>query len=1089
MENEQWSADYQQSVTAGIERPTSNLNNGNIKILAAENDLQNSLIKQDPDSKTIFPAEIKCENGQTSVLSEKSKQAIQLILAQIKTLSPNEKYLFYLKLPSEITDIIDPFRQPLNPLGSRSEISRTIVWIQTHLEEDQNISLPKKEVYNEYEQYCDKNTIKPLSQADFGKVMKQVFPKVRARRLGQRGNSKYCYSGLRRRVNLKPPLLPDISDKPLSTEAPITQSNLTYAAWLIVKDWAQQQLGVHFTSLQSLANYLVRHCSIGSGSEAASKLTSNSESQGKGDEAVCKNNNKHREMQIQLQKKIQQRNEGKERKRKIPPAVKSEPKPGVKKCRSQSVPASSVASALSQDSISSVGANGGLTGSGAGAGGLTSGGECSTASSSCGSNSVSPTQGRATICDKPEFTQLTALPDFNSFQKPVLGEAAACNGTGVGQEKTNPLVSGILGKKLPIPRLHGGGNNGTTTSASHTAQAKTPPQQQRKPKYKVIQPRLQPCDIATYNSSAAAQTTVTTQTETVASLADTRSQQVHCGAKEDDSSKAKPIDNKYEDNLNECDDDEDFPLTRERLESVSNVDKDAMDEYLGTNNSQHEEELSKYFNGNEESDPTPRNREQLSTLRQLLEQNGISEKKNPVSSTPPVIDSNLALPADSLASYTSTAPALNRQLSAHSSPYVSPLQALPTLPSIPTNTRRRVSFETPDESVPPSPNTRSKNFNFTPISPGPHSPNSSAQSKCSSTNASPFVSPRNTPVPRTKNTAHQNAGIMLAHETRKGPVKGKKDVDLTPLEISNDITMKNYIPMSAPVSPMLQKLLNTNSKIQYRPEYANVPKLPQQQPPPDPTQLFTDISRSQSVPLHQMQTAGVYPPISDTSDNIISEILTRDPEFCDIPGQDNENVKLFLNSLTEAPPSCDNNNIDAFNLDISSNTHCLTEFGLNIINTTAEPNFTTTTFAAQKMRNITRSQSIDVESTFELGKCNPSRSVPSTPLPFTQSLKVDVPDNKAFQSSSRSYPSTPLTNGEPFVYQVNTDCLLNGQPIRTDNAVESIKFIQSYEIAADPIVQEKGFQLDGDFGIIETGEALMDESSILIQQGYNGNIN
>lgn len=41
------------------------------------------------------------------------------------------------------------------------------------------------------------------------------------------------------------------------------------------------------------------------------------------------------------------------------------------------------------------------------------------------------------------------------------------------------------------------------------------------------------------------------------------------------------ITDKCVDNLNECEDDEDFPLTRERLDSVSNVEKDAMDEYLG----------------------------------------------------------------------------------------------------------------------------------------------------------------------------------------------------------------------------------------------------------------------------------------------------------------------------------------------------------------------------------------------------------------------------------------------------------------------------------------------------------------------------
>lgn len=42
-----------------------------------------------------------------------------------------------------------PFR-PLNPLGSRSEIQLTITWIRTHLEMNSEVSLPKREVYNEY---------------------------------------------------------------------------------------------------------------------------------------------------------------------------------------------------------------------------------------------------------------------------------------------------------------------------------------------------------------------------------------------------------------------------------------------------------------------------------------------------------------------------------------------------------------------------------------------------------------------------------------------------------------------------------------------------------------------------------------------------------------------------------------------------------------------------------------------------------------------------------------------------------------------------------------------------------------------------
>ena len=55
--------------------------------------------------------------------------------------------------------------------------------------------------------------MKPLSTADFGKVMKQVFPCVRPRRLGTRGNSRYCYAGMSKRIKLEAPLLPDLGEE------------------------------------------------------------------------------------------------------------------------------------------------------------------------------------------------------------------------------------------------------------------------------------------------------------------------------------------------------------------------------------------------------------------------------------------------------------------------------------------------------------------------------------------------------------------------------------------------------------------------------------------------------------------------------------------------------------------------------------------------------------------------------------------------------------------------------------------------------------------------------------------------------------
>lgn len=62
--------------------------------------------------------------------------------------------------------------------------------------------------------FCVKNSMKPLSTADFGKVMKQVYPRVRPRRLGTRGNSRYCYAGMRKKIKLDPPNLPVIAGLP-----------------------------------------------------------------------------------------------------------------------------------------------------------------------------------------------------------------------------------------------------------------------------------------------------------------------------------------------------------------------------------------------------------------------------------------------------------------------------------------------------------------------------------------------------------------------------------------------------------------------------------------------------------------------------------------------------------------------------------------------------------------------------------------------------------------------------------------------------------------------------------------------------------
>lgn len=90
------------------------------------------------------------------------------------------------------------------------ETTQTYTWILSHLEVDPNVSLPKQEVYDEYRHFCQINRFEPLCVADFGKAMKHAFPCIKPRRLGQRGNSRYCYSGLRKRYKIQPPNLPDM---------------------------------------------------------------------------------------------------------------------------------------------------------------------------------------------------------------------------------------------------------------------------------------------------------------------------------------------------------------------------------------------------------------------------------------------------------------------------------------------------------------------------------------------------------------------------------------------------------------------------------------------------------------------------------------------------------------------------------------------------------------------------------------------------------------------------------------------------------------------------------------------------------------
>ena len=114
--------------------------------------------------------------------------------------------------------------------------------------------------------FCAKINIKPLSTADFGKVMKQVFPDIRPRRLGTRGHSRYCYAAMRKATRLAPPSLPDLS----------TRSDYTLGldddeeSWKVVKSWSESLLNTNFQTVDDLAAH-ISHNNLNSPSNSTSK--------------------------------------------------------------------------------------------------------------------------------------------------------------------------------------------------------------------------------------------------------------------------------------------------------------------------------------------------------------------------------------------------------------------------------------------------------------------------------------------------------------------------------------------------------------------------------------------------------------------------------------------------------------------------------------------------------------------------------------------------------------------------------------------------------------------------------------------------
>lgn len=202
---------------------------------------------------------------------------VENILQDVERFSDIEKLYLYLKLPSGPSSPSEKCDQSALS-SSRTQQMHAFNWIRNHLEEYPETSLPKQEVYDEYKSFCDNLNYHPLSAADFGKMMKNVFPNMKARRLGMRGKSKYCYSGLRKRPFVHVPSLPNLdlhkSGEGCDILDPSTclsgiKEEVRFAACDLVCEWAQKVLKRQFDTVEDLARFLVSSHFISNKSLAA----------------------------------------------------------------------------------------------------------------------------------------------------------------------------------------------------------------------------------------------------------------------------------------------------------------------------------------------------------------------------------------------------------------------------------------------------------------------------------------------------------------------------------------------------------------------------------------------------------------------------------------------------------------------------------------------------------------------------------------------------------------------------------------------------------------------------------------------------
>ncbi|XP_052566328.1 uncharacterized protein LOC120413992 isoform X2 [Culex pipiens pallens] len=946
-----------------------------------------------------------------SAIGDNSKKQIVDILEKISSLRPPERLLLYLRMPGGYPET-DPLRQSQNPLGTRSEINHTINWVRSHLEHDPNVSIPKQEVYEDYIAFCERIDIKPLSTADFGKVMKQVFPGIRPRRLGTRGHSRYCYAAMRKATKLAAPKLPDLSTPSAAgsstghsggenSDDPEEHVPTDEEAWKVIKVWAEAMLPSSFGTINELAGFINKN-NLNSPTSIASRQL--------------------------LQKKLMQR-ELKERKKLTAAAMKKRRK---KRRKTLSTSVDSEQQQQQDPSEATPGGN-------------------SSSLTSASTTEAAENLLQQMIKHEPEV-DFTDEDNNNTTVAPGVGATSVIT---LKQQSTNVVCDtggGVVGHQTPA-----GGREMRSPAEEYTIFCKKVRQaqqlkaaaqlQQQMPQPAVPPPPQQhqqvvpsPLRIPSAAAKRAASIAHMTRQKRLRLLQ--QQQQRSLEAQNNSAPRYDELGNLIlieSQDLVTSSSKEDFIIPRERVISICNMDKNALDDYLNCdeeNSQDQDQELLQYFPEENQGAGQQQQHQQhqqgsvdsgsagyggmfedseqnlkLSQLRSMLELNMAQSSGAMDKPQHQQLQIGGQLDGFDGAGVSQQQMSLQPGSAAASLAMLSQRHHGGSLSAGGASEGKKANVEgfnslgncSGQAGPSQSPNGRRKNCSFVPISAGPQSPRvqpaSKPQNNNSTPNASPFVSPRNTPIHRKSKAINNGLTLSILQHNQSGFHQPQR----APF-------MKNELSASAPPSPSLVQSyrFSMNSGMHGN---QNAP-LPSFQPICGPSSQMQNMpgggsleSRSSSVPL--------------------------------IPNYDGYSHSNFTSiSQTPVPSECDdfsdpNNILDMLNEPPSSSSSNVVRPAIKLED--QEPSIADILDQHEEMFN---KSSIPYNSL--------SRSVPSTPLPHhmpsNQHCGGPALNSNGFSSKSlfelpKSVPSTPISNGRTaeslFQYSPETsrDYLINGNSV------------------------------------------------------------